>query len=143
MISLCTLIVAACMSSTVAPPSPKQTADALVFRKPLSAFISAADSPTRDTRLNWTTDGCSVPVIGSSGRSFDFLNACRRHDFAYRNYQRIDGGKHWGTALRSKVDNLFLKDMRADCAKRTANMRVTCRSWADLFYSAVRTYAGP
>ena len=76
-------------------PSKYQVTSRLTFSVSLSQFIATADSPNRDARLDWTTDGCSAPVVGSTGRSFDFTDACRRHDFAYRNFQDIDGGKKW------------------------------------------------
>ena len=35
--------------------------------------------------LDWSNDGCSAPIVGSEGRSFNFRPACDRHDFGYRN----------------------------------------------------------
>ena len=35
--------------------------------------------------LDWSNDGCSAPIVGSEGRSFNFRAACDRHDFGYRN----------------------------------------------------------
>jgi hypothetical protein len=98
----------------------------LVFNTSLATFIRTADSGNRDSRLTWTTDGCSVPVLGSSGRTYDFYNACRRHDFAYRNIGKLDGGQWWTAEMRARV------------AARTS-----CTAWAETYYSAVRVYAGP
>jgi hypothetical protein len=39
--------------------------------------------------LDWTTDGCSAPIVGSEGRSFNFRAACDRHDFGYRNFKAL------------------------------------------------------
>ena len=143
MIAICTLLVSACMSATPPQPSPQSVVDTLLFRSSLATFIKEADSPKHDSRLDWTTDGCSAPVVGSTGRSFDFYNACRRHDFAYRNYPRIQSGRLWTSTLRAKVDAMFKRDMMADCKRRPATERTNCMGWMDLFYNMVRAYAGP
>lgn len=148
MIAICTLFVTACMSATptttsLSQPSPQAVVERLLFRSSLATFIKEADSPKRDTRMDWTTDGCSAPVVGSTGRSFNFYNACRRHDFGYRNYSKIKNGTLWTAALRAQVDAVFKRDMNADCAKRNATERANCLGWMDLFYNVVRTYAGP
>ena len=70
---LASILVAACMSATP-PPAPDVVARKLVFNTSLPTFITIADSNSRDSRLTWTTDGCSVPVVGSTGRTFDFFN---------------------------------------------------------------------
>lgn len=143
MFALCVLVVTACASVTAPPPSPQKVAEKLVFQSSLTTFIRTANSAKKDSRLDWTTDGCSAPVVGSTGRSFDFFDACRRHDFAYRNLGKIDGGKLWTSSVRARVDAIFKKDMLNDCAKRVGTMKTSCRSWVDLFYSIVRAYAGP
>lgn len=126
-----------------APPDPWTVANRLVFSVPLAQFVSEADSPSHDTRLDWTSDGCSAPVIGSSGRSFDFTAPCRRHDFAYRNLGRFAGGTKWTPSLRNRVDQRFLTDMRSHCGSRPQIDRGTCRTWANLFYTVVRGFSGP
>lgn len=143
MFALCVLVVTACVSVSTPPPSPQKVAEKLVFQSSLATFIRTADSEKRDARLDWSTDGCSAPVVGSTGRSFDFYDACRRHDFAYRNLGKINGGKLWTSTLRARVDAVFKKDMLNDCSRRTATTRTSCLSWVDLFYSIVRAYAGP
>ncbi len=148
MIAICTLFVTACLSATptttsLSQPSPQAVVERLLFRSSLATFVKEADSPKRDDRMDWTTDGCSAPVVGSTGRSFNFYNACRRHDFGYRNYSKIKNGKLWTATLRAKVDAVFKRDMNADCAKRNATERANCLGWMDLFYNVVRTYAGP
>jgi len=123
--------------------TPFQATQRLTFSTPINQFSAIAASPTRDPRLDWTTDGCSAPVIGSTGRSFDFTEACRRHDFAYRNFRVVDDGKKWTSALRDRVDRRFRIDMRTHCATRSRFDRPACRAWAETFYRFVRTYAGP
>ena len=134
----CVALVA-CFSSSPTPP-PESVAQKLVFHSSLAAFIKEADSARHDTRLNWTTDGCSAPVVGSTGRTFDFYNACRRHDFAYRNFAQFNNGKFWTEKLRARVDAVFKKDMSSDCVKRTVPARTTCMSWVETFYTFVRAY---
>lgn len=128
----------------VGPPRPSayDTASALVFATPLTRFVEAAASPARDSRLDWDSDGCSAPLTGSTGRSFDFTSACRRHDFGYRNLKRLDNGRHWGSRLRARIDRVFLADMRAGCASRPRGQRTSCRSWARIYYAAVRGFSG-
>ena len=140
---LCTLIATACLSVSTSPAPPAHVvAESLVFNKSLQTFIGVADATDHDKRLNWTTDGCSAPIIGSSGRTFDFLNACRRHDFAYRNFARLDNGKWWTEKLRARIDAVFKKDMAADCATRNVIDKKSCVGWMNIFYEAVRAYAG-
>lgn len=141
---LCTLIATACLSVSASPIPPAHVvAESLVFNKSLKTFISTADNPNRDKRLNWTTDGCSAPVIGSTGRTFNFYSACRRHDFAYRNFLRLDKGKWWTESFRARVDTVFKKDMTADCATRNSIDKKSCLTWMNIFYEVVRAYAGP
>jgi hypothetical protein len=140
---LCTLIATACLSVSASPAPPARVvAESLVFQTSLKTFISSADDPNRDKRLNWTTDGCSAPIIGSSGRTFNFYDACRRHDFAYRNFLRLDKGKWWNDSFRARVDAVFKKDMATDCVKRTAIDKRSCMAWVNIFYEAVRAYSG-
>ena len=137
------MVLSSPMVDAARVPSEYQVAYRLTFSVSLSQFIATADSPNKDQRLNWTTDGCSAPVVGSTGRSFDFTDACRRHDFAYRNFSVIDGGKKWTSSLRDRVDRRFRTDMRAHCSQRTVLDRGPCRFWAETFFRFVRTYAGP
>ena len=117
----------------------------LMFATPLARFEAAAATST-PTTLDWTTDHCSAPLIGSTGRSFDFTNSCRRHDFAYRNLKRFDQrqpGTWWNTQWRNKVDAQFRRDLRGECDGRPLSQRITCRWWAEVFFRAVRTFGGP
>lgn len=147
---VCSLVVAASLTVTASSPpaaatnaSLKSTVDTLMFATPLERFIAVADSPAHDHRLDWSSDACSAPVVESTGRSFDFTAACRRHDFGYRNLARIDGGKWWTAAMRQLVDSQFRRDMHRDCDRRVRTFRLRCLTWMEVFYRAVRTYAGP
>ena len=142
MTAVISLLFAASLVAT-SPPEPQVIAHSLVFETSLKKFLSLADSDRKDSRLDWNTDGCSAPITGSTGVWFDFYNACRRHDFAYRNLGKIDGGKWWTSQMRARVDSVFKKDMLANCATRSSWTRPMCNALAETYYRAVRIHAGP
>jgi hypothetical protein len=82
---------------------------------PLEDYLAYRDSADRDDRLDYTTDECSAPLVGSTGISFDFTAACLRHDFGYRNYKELG---LFGER-KSDVDRRFLEDMKDHCASRS------------------------
>ena len=132
--------------SVTAPHQPDDAVSLvrrLVFSTSLANFITISESSQRDSRLDWTTDGCSAPLVGGTGRSFDFTSACRRHDFGYRNFSDIDDGIWWTAPMRQRIDDKFLSDMRTSCSVRPRPDRLICRGWALVFYRTVRAYAGP
>jgi len=113
--------------------------DTMMFDTSIKAFTTAVRSG--DTWFDWSTDGCSAPLVGNTGRSFDFTAACHRHDFGYRNLRRLEdryGVDEWNSATRKEVDQQFLADMRAHCHGRSFLLRPTCYAWAQTFYAAVR-----
>jgi hypothetical protein len=114
--------------------------ESLLYATTLSTFVATAKRPP-DTWFDWSTDYCSAPLVGSTGLSFDFTNACRRHDFGYRNLKLIEqryGDDAWNSASRKRVDQTFLADMRSHCAGRAFTLRAQCYTWAQTFYGAVR-----
>ena len=119
----------------------------LVFDVPLSQFRVEKSRARRTHRwLITATDGCSAPVIGSEGRSFNFRVACERHDLAYANYAllaRTNSGVEWSSALRAAVDDQFQRDLQLLCAKRRHSQRLRCDAWAVVFFHTVRLAAGP
>jgi hypothetical protein len=99
-----------------------------------------------DPWFDWSTDFCSAPLIGNTGRSFNFTNSCRRHDFGYRNLQLLDhryGTHGWNGTSRRRVDQQFLADMQSHCRARPWYDEPPCFAWAAAFYSAVRVAGGP
>jgi hypothetical protein len=141
---MCSLVVAAGLSVTPLPlPSAQSVAETLLFRTTLSAFVASADLPTHDVRLDWSTDGCSAPIVQSTGRSFDFYNACRRHDFGYRNMSRFKDGRVWNAKLRLRIDGQFRKDARASCTSKLRLTKMQCLAWAETYYRAVRSFGAP
>ncbi|MGD9999149.1 MAG: phospholipase A2 [Ilumatobacteraceae bacterium] len=113
----------------------------------ITQFTADANS-TGDRWFDWSTDWCSAPLVGSTGRSFDFRASCRRHDFGYRNLQLLErrygaAGRYWNGTSRLQVDRQLLEDMKAHCTARPWYEEATCRLWADTFYAAVRVAGGP
>ena len=142
MLFVCSLVVAAGLSVTPLP-SAQTVAETLLFRTSLPAFVATADSAAHDMRLDWGTDGCSAPIVQSTGRSFDFYNACRRHDFGYRNMSRFKNGRAWNQALRLRIDEQFRKDARASCTSKLRLAKVQCLAWAETYFRAVRSFGAP
>lgn len=117
--------------------------DRLLYFTPMSQFIASVGI---DPWFDWSTDLCSAPLIGNTGRSFNFTKPCRRHDFGYRNLQLLDrryGTHHWNHANRLHVDKQLLADMYTHCHTRPWYEAPTCFSWANVFYTAVRIAGGP
>ena len=111
------------------------------------AHIGSRGTPA-DTWFDWSTDLCSAPLVGNTGRSFNFTEACRRHDFGYRNTQLLErryggNGAYWNVATRKRIDRQFLADAKAHCATRWLFDRPSCYSWAYTFYGAIRIAGGP
>jgi hypothetical protein len=121
--------------------------DRLVFATPLHRFRAERSRAKRTHRwLITTTDGCSAPLVGSSGRSFNFRVACERHDLAYANYStlaRLSLDVEWNAALRATVDDQFQRDLQELCTKRRHSERLRCDAWSVVFFHAVRVSAGP
>ena len=149
------------------PPDP--TLDAaivhrLVFEVPLTEFRRiVVNRMNGDHWLDWSTDWCSAPLVGSVGRTFDFRWPCRRHDFAYRNTRLLDAryacsrrpagtvcplgttvvARWWTSTARAAIDRQLRSDMRATCWHRVPWQWSSCLSWAEVFYRAVRIAGGP
>ena len=90
--------------------------------------------------LDWTTDGCSAPIVGSEGRSFNFRTACDRHDFGYRNFQALG---LFNTSIRTLIDEQFHRDMNRACDSQRRTLKVRCIAWSEVFYTMVRAAGGP
>lgn len=79
-----------------------QQIDELVFRTPLSEFKTIRESSTRNPRLNWESNGCTVVTNTPGG--VNFLPACERHDFAYVNFK---GQGRFYPAAKLDIDKRF------------------------------------
>lgn len=138
-------------SSALAGPVRDAASDAayvhhVLYRTSLDQFSRFV--ATGDRWFDWSTDWCSAPLVGSTGRSFDFRWPCRRHDFGYRNLKLLErrygsGGTYWNAAGRKRVDSQFLTDMRGHCRTRAVVLQPACLGWAVTFYGAVRVAGGP
>ena len=121
--------------------------DRLVFDTPLTRFRLERSRAKRTHRwLITATDGCSAPIVGSTGASFNFRLACERHDLAYANYTLLaqrDAGVEWSAELRARVDDQFQRDLQQLCTTRRHSQRLRCDAWAVVFFHAVRLAAGP
>ncbi|MEO7370979.1 MAG: phospholipase A2 [Ilumatobacteraceae bacterium] len=114
----------------------------MMYSTSINGFVAAVGS---DAWFDWSTDFCSAPLVGNTGRTFNFTNACRRHDFGYRNLQLLDrryGPGRWNAATRRRVDQQFLLDMRRHCFSRPWYDEPTCLAWAQSFYAGVRVAGG-
>ena len=90
--------------------------------------------------LDWTSDGCSAPIVGSEGRSFNFRAACNRHDFGYRNFKAL---AIFDTSTRRLIDEQLRRDMIAYCSSQRRTFKVRCIAWSEIFYKMVRAAGGP
>ncbi len=90
--------------------------------------------------LDWTTDGCSAPIVGSEGKSFNFRSACDRHDFGYRNFKNLG---LFDTLTRTMIDEQLHRDMNTYCDSQRRTFKVRCIAWSELFYTMVRAAGGP
>lgn len=115
--------------------------DSAVFDMSLREFARGRSFMRRQhQQLDWATDYCSAPVVGDEGRSFNFRNACMRHDFAYRNYRRLG---ILDAPMRDAVDGVFHRDLVESCLPKRVALRLRCLAWAEVFYEAVRVAGGP
>ena len=89
--------------------------------------------------LDWTTDGCSAPIVGSEGRSFNFRTACDRHDFGYRNFKALG---LFDTSTRTLIDEQLHRDMNRACDSQRRTLKVRCVAWSEVFYTMVRAAGG-
>jgi hypothetical protein len=90
--------------------------------------------------LDWTSDGCSAPIVGSKGRSFNFRSACNRHDFGYRNFKNLG---LFDTSTRTLIDEQLHRDMNTFCDSQRRTFKVRCIAWSEIFYTMVRAAGGP
>ena len=136
------------LAANSAPPDPApnrfsaETAiiTHLLFDLDLKTFTRQYASLRRTNKtLDWTSDGCSAPLIGDSGRSFDFRWPCVRHDFGYRNFKSHD---LFNDETRLRIDDKFRQDLDESCRPRMRSFKVRCLAWAEIYYSAVRAMGG-
>jgi hypothetical protein len=159
LVAVTSLLTVVHLPATAAAADGDAAADAayvqhLLFEVSLSHFTGSAQARigrhggAGDTWFDWSTDLCSAPLVGNTGRSFNFTEACRRHDFGYRNAQLLErryGGRgmYWNAFTRKRIDRQLLNDAKEHCATRWLFDRPSCYTWAYTFYGAVRVAGGP
>jgi hypothetical protein len=138
-----TSLLTAHIPDRITPPTfetPIEAVSYVMFDLDFKTFTREKFSLKRAyPHLDWTTDGCSAPVVGNEGRSFNFAQACMRHDFGYRNIKRIG---QFNDATRAKIDEQFHRDLESSCATQVRTRKIRCLMWADTFYVAVRATGG-
>ncbi|MHC6628229.1 phospholipase [Streptomyces globosus] len=133
----------------LAPAAPAFSASAVPADKPQvlsrwtqtgSAGYNAWAAARSDPRpwaaygFDWSTDYCSSSPDNPLG--FPFRNACARHDFGYRNYERA------GTfpAHKARLDDAFHADLQRVCASYSGARKTSCDGTAWTYYQAVRAF---
>ncbi|WP_239170562.1 phospholipase [Actinoplanes xinjiangensis] len=81
-------------------------------------------------RFDWSSDVCTRAPDTPVG--FDFADACRHHDFGYRNY-RHDLARH-----KDRIDEVFRADLRRVCDARHMLAQPFCNGIAFTYYETVR-----
>jgi hypothetical protein len=108
----------------------RQVTDSYLYSYSLSGFQTVRSQQPYATQLDWSSDGCSSSPDNPFG--FNFVKACYRHDFGYRNYKRQ--GRFTETT-RLSIDNNFKEDLYEIC-----NGNWSCNRTADVYYAAVRQF---
>jgi hypothetical protein len=138
-----TSLLTAHIPDRISPPafeSPIEAVSYVMFDVDFTTFRRERFSLKRAyPHLDWTTDGCSAPVVGGEGRSFNFTQACMRHDFGYRNIKRLG---LFNELVRTKLDEQFHRDLESSCATQVRTRKIRCLMWAETFYVAVRATGG-
>jgi phospholipase A2-like protein len=117
-------------SAALDPTQLRQVTDQYLFSTSLNGFQSVRAQQPYGDQLDWSSDGCSNSPDNPFG--FNFVKACYRHDFGYRNYKRQG---RFNETTRLSVDNNFKDDLYEICAGNWA-----CNRTADVYYAAVRQF---
>jgi len=118
--------------AALTPAQLQAVTDDYLFSKSLSQFIQLRNSRPYADQLDWSSDGCSWSPDEPFG--YEFLPACQRHDFGYRNYKKQG---RFTEANRKRIDDNFRADMYGICGDNW-----TCKRTADVYYYAVRGFGG-
>ncbi|OLR94692.1 phospholipase [Actinokineospora bangkokensis] len=108
----------------------QSTTDTYLFSQSLSTFQSTRAARPYASQLDWSSDGCSNSPDNPFG--WNFVKACYRHDFGYRNYKKQS---RFTESNRLRIDNNFKSDLYTICAGSS-----TCEATANVYYAAVRQF---
>ncbi|GLZ40153.1 phospholipase [Actinokineospora sp. NBRC 105648] len=112
------------------PTQLRSTTDSYLFSQSLNTFQSTRAARPYANQLDWSSDGCSNSPDNPFG--FNFVKACYRHDFGYRNYKKQ---ARFNETTRLQIDNNFKSDLYTICAGNWS-----CNRTADVYYAAVRQF---
>ena len=112
------------------PTQLRQVTDQYLFSSSLNNFQTIRGQQPYGDQLDWGSDGCSNSPDNPFG--FNFVKACYRHDFGYRNYKRQ---ARFNETTRLSIDNNFKDDLYEIC-----NGNWACNRTADVYYAAVRQF---
>lgn len=116
-----------------------------VLLAPMKTFISAYRNRRTPCFHDWSTDGCSAPLVKPEPM---FSRPCFRHDWGYRTLRSADKrygrGSIWNEPNKAAVDTRFLYDMRLECKVRHLSFfqDTNCKNKASMYYLAVAKYHG-
>ncbi|HWS37052.1 MAG TPA: phospholipase [Actinoplanes sp.] len=130
------LVTSAVLLATVVP-APVDRAGLLASWTQPTAESTAAWQAARADRarwaaygFDWSTDVCTLAPDTPFG--FDFTDACRHHDFGYRNHQSTIA-RH-----KKRIDEVFRADLRRICDARRLAAQPLCNATAFTYFEAVR-----
>jgi hypothetical protein len=121
---------AATASAALDPAQLRQVTDQYLYTTSLNGFQTVRSQQPYNGQLDWGSDGCSSSPDNPFG--FNFVKACYRHDFGYRNYKKQS---RFTESTRLTIDNNFKEDLYEICAGNWA-----CNRTADVYYAAVRQF---
>jgi hypothetical protein len=117
-------------SAALDPAQLRQVTDSYLYSSSLNNFQTVRSQQPYAGQLDWSSDGCSSSPDNPFG--FNFVKACYRHDFGYRNYKRQS---RFNESTRLNIDNNFKEDLYEIC-----NGNWACNRTADTYYLAVRQF---
>jgi hypothetical protein len=131
-IAVTMIVGTATASAALDPGQLRQVTDQYLFSTSLNSFQTVRAQQPYASQLDWSSDGCSSSPDNPFG--FNFVKACYRHDFGYRNYKKQS---RFNETTRLSIDNNFKTDLYVIC-----NGNWACNRTADVYYAAVREFGG-
>jgi hypothetical protein len=131
-IAVTMIVGTATASAALDPGQLRQVTDQYLFSTSLNSFQTVRAQQPYASQLDWSSDGCSSSPDNPFG--FNFVKACYRHDFGYRNYKKQS---RFNETTRLSIDNNFKTDLYVIC-----NGNWACNRTADVYYAAVRQFGG-
>jgi hypothetical protein len=112
------------------PAELRAVTDQYLFSTSLGGFQTVRGQAPHSGQLDWSSDGCSNAPDNPFG--FNFVRACYRHDFGYRNYKKQ---ARFTETNRARIDSKFKSDLYEICGGHWG-----CNRIADVYYAAVREF---